>query len=322
MVGNRAAFFNIEDRKKNLAGAMDLKNGLEKGLKRLKELCPPVVRVKNGLDPFSELYSQNDLKKPERRDYEYSPEEGLAEEIAGYRSHGLNQWADAVEVAKERVKKLSYEVRAQIAKEMQEGVIVIFMPGRNFIGSMDFDFIAGSWGLWYRDEDGDRFAHTATVFESFDNMTRKNRAASLVDIPERPYLMLVKPTRLPDVKITKQNAESQMKQLESISASRKRQGRLPVSEIKPHEYVVLQNAVTERAKRFSQTNEDLFAKSIMPVDTESRTIFCSMQNGNRVGMAAWEHGSGVISGNLVFLEETFLHYKEADGQRLVVRIPL
>jgi hypothetical protein len=305
------------DFRKNLKVANGIKKEIIGLLEVLEDVVDWKIKVENMPSPFVEVYTKNGLPIPKRETLRIDLIKQHEEDCVAYRKCGLGMWAKDVLKFRPRLKRLSKETKEQIAKEIQEGAIPIFMPGRmvqyaNVIETMTEKLIP-KW----RENGKNIKARGCFIFEvellikALRGIAKKRTEG----IPEEPYLMLTRPTQR--LELTSMNLNAQVAEIIKRNENRRNVNRMMEFSITPVEYAVLQKFFTMRASR----NKEF--KNLEPLDEKSFTRFVTLPLYSKVigeyvvPSAQWYP----TDGHLDFGEDTTEAYPSR-GVRFVVRILL
>ncbi len=125
--------------------------------------------------------------------------------------------------------------------------------------------------VWIKDSapqtqsDAYLWEHTASLINNQD-------PALFRDIPERPYLLLFKPTQAPEARTTNKTLTQQQTEFNQINQERQANGRSPAGVIKPVEYAAAQKLFTERVK--NQSSQPL--TNLRPLDSATWSRFIDL----------------------------------------------
>jgi hypothetical protein len=312
--GNITLFRAAErDFKKERVTALACKKNIENALSALSEVFGAKIRVENMPSPFAEVYTDNGLPVPEKETQNIDLEKQLEEDCAAYRSCGLESWADDIETFKPRLKKMSKETKAQIAKEMQEGAIAIFMPGRAVQYKDAVETLTKKLKPVWTEEGKEKTVTDGYLdwghLETLKNILEEN----LSNIPEGPYTMLTKPTQKPE--LTSMTVDEQLAELLERDKKRKRENKPAEYTIMNLEYAAMQKFFTERAKK------NKIFKKLDPLDKNTFARFVGIPFFSRdfVEHANWNSKEGHLSFNSDD-EADYEHALLCMGVRLAVRI--
>jgi hypothetical protein len=248
---------DFRDRNERLQ-ALSLKEKLGKVLAAIEKMVNAKIVVENMRNPFLELYYQNGLAEPARETVEIDLEKRMAADCAFYRSRGLETWADEILKSKNRLKIMGSETKRQVAREMQDGATVMFMPGRKVQYSNISAILETALVPELKDESSGLFAH-GVVNEEFTIATNKSAKNKTDGIPERPYLLIVDSKNSSEL-ICKPVAE-QFEKIKKTNSERAKENRLPAYSIMPMEYAGFQSLFTDRVSSLkTKTGKKLFAK--------------------------------------------------------------
>jgi len=269
-----------------------------------------MIQVENMPSPFAEVYTDNGLPIPEKETQIINLEKQLKEDCAAYRACGLSAWADNIETILPRLKKIIGENKGRIAREMQEGAIAIFMPGRavqyaNAVETLKKKLKPVWKAVGTENTVVVGYLDRPDLIAELEKIAREKT----LDIPEEPYLMLTKPTRSPE--FTGKTVDDQIAEIIERNKTRKKENKPEEFSMMPTEYAAMQKFFTMRAKR-----EKRF-KNWEPLDSGTFTRFVSIHLSSRdvVAYARWAAYAGQLSfGGVVVIAHS------NSGVRLVVRL--
>jgi hypothetical protein len=303
--------------KKERVTALKCKKNIEDAFEVLNELLGPRIFVKDAKNPFSEGYGQ-----PEKETKRIDLEKQMNEDIDAYKECGLERWADDIEKAKGRLKHLSREKKKSIADELQEGAIMIFMPGKDVMFSLKVKELLHKLAPYWEREDV-RHTFDSDISESgqFIALIEKRAKELVADVPERPYILLTKPTLRPEKRTTEKTVQNQKKELVIVNMERVKKGKTAQFDMKPHEYAAMQKFFVERGEMLGRN----FTESA-PLDYDTYTRFISLplevipdlSDDSVVPCVSWRDLECGL----------FFHYDDANsadsdiGMRLSVRIEI
>jgi len=275
-----------------------------------------IIYVKNMTSPFEAAYEIDRLPVPERKTQIVDLENQLAEDCAEYYECGLASWAEDIEKGKPRLKKIIGENKGRIARELQEGAIAIFMPGRavqyaNAVETLTKKLkpVLKDYGEEKKVKDGHlTWKH---FMEELEKIAREKTA----NIPEDPYLMLTNTTRLPE--FIEMTLDDQLAEIVEKNKKRKKENRPVEFSMMPTEYAAREMFFTARAERMTNEAGDRLFRCVNPLDANFYVRFVSMNKGilgdSLVGY--WTHHERQM--RFEFGDSTAVSYT---GVRLVVRL--
>lgn len=309
LIEKKDAFLSLrKDFKGNQAQAIDLKKEIERLLKDIEKTFSVKIKVENMQSPFAEVYTANGLPIPERETQIIDLEKQLEEDCQAYRDCKLESWANDIEKSKSRLKKLIRENAEHIKKELQAGAIAIFMPGRAVQGANAVETMKKKLKPECVDHGKKIIVVNSSLTTLHLNSLREIANEVTSGIPEVSYLMLVRPTQIPE--LTELDVVSQIEHIIEINKERIEKNQTPKHPMMPLEYSVLQKFFTTRA------NQNAIFQNLEPLDKLSSTSFISIISFGGVPMGTWLEG------------EAFLYFDQApidqvpgnSGVRLVMRL--
>ena len=269
--------------------------------------------------PFFEVYLFSNEPEPAPETVEIDLQTQLEEDCEAYRMCGLECWADDIQKLKRKIKFMGAEKKESLAKELRDGGMIIFMPGRavQFANAVEtltkklkpfFSFNGSEKPV------GDSF-WPPEAMEVLEKIAKKQTQ----EIPEQPYLCLTRPAN--HVELTSMTVAEQIKEIKKINKIRKQKKLLPVFSILPPEYVAMQKSFTERLSNLIKTKKINFLVSVMPFDLTSRTRFVSMLQLFRdlVPAVSWSLTNNTF---YWFTRDGKTDREDTTGVRLVERIEL
>ena len=277
-----------KDFRKERVTALACKKNIESVFLALSEVFGMKIKVENMPSPFAEVYTANRLPIPEKKTQEIDLEAQLEEDCAAYRECGLASWADNIETFLPRLKTIIRENKRQVARELQEGAIAIFMPGRavqyaNAVETLRKKLKPVRKENGEEKKVGDGYLKEPHIIAELEKIAREKT----LDIPEVPYLMLTKPTQ--DSELTSKTVDEQIAEIVEMNKKRTEDKLAPVYSILPPEYVAMQKFFTARAESLKKkTGKRLFGK-LYPLDSLGYTRFVSMRlsGGGAVPRCFW-----------------------------------
>ena len=248
---------NFHDRNERLK-AFAVKEKVEKVLAAIEKMFNAKIVVENMKNQFAETYVINDLPEPERETVEVDLEKQMDADCAFYRSRGLNHWADEILKSKNGLKRMNAETKQRIAREMQDGAAVIFMPGKksqynSFSAALEVALVPQS------DEANLGFPAAGQINDDFTRVMYKSEKNKTDDIPLHPYLLIVYLTGSPG--LFSSHVPEIIEKMKKIKVEREKEKRLPVYPIMPMECASFQSVFIDRASRLRTKNgKKIFSK--------------------------------------------------------------
>lgn len=305
------------DFKKDRLLAFKCKDKISSLLKEIDDSFTSKLMVEMAQTPFHYVYEVNNLLPPLPENKEIDLDEIMEDTIATYRYRRLNDWADALEKVKGKLKFLSTEKRALIIKEIKHGAIPVFMPGKGTLFSRSAIDLAGEMRFSYNDEgglrlsdfpdqDGDYPIHDLTL----------NKVKSLYDdVPENPYILLSVPSQSPrkmDMPFF-DYLNSPQTEMRKYNSAREKEKLAKIFEMKPHEFFALNYFYLK------MTENLVSGRNIVqtPLDQHTYTVFPALPRfKNRVLSV------GFRSGQFKFHAENIQTPSVVSGVRFCVRIQI
>ena len=307
------SFISLEpDFKGNRAQAISLKKEIERIFTDIEKTFNAKITVENMPSPFAEVYTANGLPVPEKETQIIDLEKQLEEDCKAYRDCGLESWAEDIEKFLPRLKKMRRSVKEQIEREMQDGAIPIFMPGRAVQYAEAVETLTKKLKPESLDNGQQKTVKDGYLtWEYLINELKKIAKEIIGDVPEEVYLMMTKPTQKPE--FTSMEVKTQKAAILKMSNERKKERRAPVFSIMPPEYAATQKFFTARAKRGG------VFKKLDPLDRDTYTKFVNMPPtaGGSIPYVYWHLGIGY----LVF-DDFGMEAEDYSGVRLVSRFVL
>jgi len=273
------------DFRKNRKDAVAVKKGIKELQAWFENNLSSKIKVENMPSPFAEVFVANGLPVPEKETQIVELEKQMEEDCAVYRACGLEMWAEDIERSRALLWSLSEEKREQIAQEMQEGKIAIFMPGRAVQYANAVDTLTKKLKPVWLESGKERIVSDgildgAHIIAELEKIAK----AQTVGIPDEPYLMLTKPTQTSES--TSMTVEAQLADIVERNAKRKKA--LEEFSMMPPEYAAMQKIFTMRAKR------DKRFLRMNPLDKNTLTRFVSipLSLGKFVPSAWWSSDEG------------------------------
>ena len=204
--------------------------------------------VPNAVNPYREALlaggiSNTDPATVEKKEVAVDLARMLEDAIPLHRSAGREDWARALEAIRGDI-RMTPEKRRILEQEIADGAIVIPMPGRDTqLATTSEQYQTTFTPIWIKDStvqpQGDAYLWDY-IKELIDN-----RDPSLIaGIPERPYVMLIKPTQAPEARTCKKTVDQQKAEVVKMNQERTTQGQAPVASAKPAEFGVVQQFFT------------------------------------------------------------------------------
>jgi hypothetical protein len=300
--------------KKERITALACKKNIESALLALSEVLGAKIRVENMPSPFAEVYTDNGLPVPEKETREIDLEAQVNEDLSAYRGCKLERWADNIEKSRSRLKHLSKEKKEIISKELQEGAIAIFMPGRDVMFSLTMEELTQKLKPFWKQSGAEQSVADSYLWEHIGELIKAKAKELVADVPEKPYILLTKPTQSPEERTKDKTVEDQNKELVKINKERRKKGKTPQYDMKPQEYVALQKFFTERA---CQSAGGTF-NEVEPLDKDTWTRFIALPlSSGFVPAGRWASRDR----RLRFGDDGALARREA-GFRLSVRVEI
>jgi len=259
------------DLRTNRASLVAIKKEIQSLLVWFEKNLPPrwQIRLRGQCNPFAEVYQSNKQSIPNREVTIIDLKKQLLEDTQVYNNCDLATWTDAIRnYMGKQLNKISAEKQKIIIQELRAGAIPIFMPGRivqyeNFYNTLRDSLIPVFISPGKKAQT--MGASVELVAREFFDYIEQHQS---VDVPEKPYILLVKPTNHADIKdIPMQNMENAIRQ-ENIK--RKKKQKEPVSQMMPMEYATMVKVFTERAVQMG-------FQSIYPPGFNAHTQFINRQ---------------------------------------------
>ncbi len=226
-----------------------------------------ILFIPHAQNPYREALIENGISDPERQDITVNLSEILQQDADTYRLAGLDSWADNITSKTEQLIQLFPEKFEIIKREIEDGAIPIFMPGKQTQKETTIDELARKLKpVWKRISYNQEVKNTdiwGYMVTLADNL--------VADLPENPYINLIKPTQKTDTRTIKKTRNEQLSELVIINIERKQNGRQSVDAILPYEYAALQAIFTDRLEK-----DDRNLPNISPLDKTTYTRFISL----------------------------------------------
>ncbi|MBU1131761.1 hypothetical protein KKC32_00705, partial [Patescibacteria group bacterium] len=204
---------------------------------KTKEVKTERLIIKDAKNPFAEAFRDGGVDAPETIDYELDFEELADMNVAVYENRGLHAWAEEVKKAKEKLGKMRLEKLEIIKREIKEGAIPIIMPGKRAMLETTLEqikMLRPKFKSFNKEEelaDG-----SSLVGEHLNQLINERNELLVSDIPEKPYILLTKPTQKSELR-----GETMNKQIEAIVAlNANRTEENKICAMNPHEYAAVQ----------------------------------------------------------------------------------
>jgi len=285
-----------QDFRKNRQEAVGVKKEITDLLESLEKFVGAKIKVENMPSPFAEIYTDNGLPVPENETKEIDLEKQLEEDCAAYRDCQLETWADDIEKGKERLKKLIRKNKEQLKKELQEGAIAIFMPGRAVQYADAVETLTKKLKPMWKEKGKDKIVKDGFLeWDHLINELKKIAEQKTADIPEEPYLMMTKPTPKPE--LTDLTVNAQIAEIVERNKKRKKENKPAEFAIMPLEYAAMQKFFAARAEKLkNKAGKSLFGK-LNPLDGSYWIRFVSipLSVGGSVPSGHWFPGDGYLA---------------------------
>jgi len=275
-----------------------------------------IIKVENMPSPFAEVYAYNDLPIPEKETQVIDLEKQLKEDCEAYRVCGLSAWADNIETFLPRLKKMISENKGGIAREMQEGAIAIFMPGRAVQYANAVETLTQKLKPVWKEQGEEKTVNDGYL--TGDHLIaelEKIAKEKTVDIPEEPYLMLTKPTQRPE--LTSMTVDEQIVEIVERNKKRKKGNKPAEFAMMPTEYAVMQKFFTARAKNLKNNDGKGLFEKLDPLEIATFIRFVSIPLSPR-GFVAYGYWNP--SGCRLYFAHGGVDAASSGGVRFAVRL--
>jgi len=192
----------------------------------------------------------------------------LNEAIPAHRTAGREDWARALEAIRGDI-RMTPEKRRILEQEIGDGAIPILMPGKEAqLATTPEQYIKTFAPIWIKD-DAPQAQADAYLWEHTQTLIANRDPSLIAGIPERPYLMLIKPTQASEQRTCDKTVDQQKEEVKQINQERQRQGKAPLAPTKPAEYGALQQFAT----RAIQAEAPTPLTTLQPLDSATYARF-------------------------------------------------
>jgi hypothetical protein len=234
--------------------------------------------VQDAVNPYHQVFLENEITDPKlnptkkKIKLDWKREVWKTQDL--YKERLLGDWAANLEGVEEKFKKMSLEKRRIIQREIRDGAIAILMPGANTQFNTTMPTIkAGFNPLWI--EDGSiQTVSSVMVWGDFEKLVELGHPGLVAGVPDKPYVLLVKPTPAPLKRTCDKTVEEQKRELIKMNEERAEKNLAPVDSIGLFEYLALQQQFSRRAKE--EFNSVMSRPTLTPLDDGMNTILISM----------------------------------------------
>lgn len=267
--------------------------------------------VSHAINPYYEVFKQNDIPDRKEITYEVNLRDVLESDRNFYLDSGLSEWADALPASIDQM-ELDSKSREIIEERLKQGAIPIFMPGAKVQRETLLKGLQNLKPTWIRDGELQAVEETF-IDDRLKSLITFQDTALVNNVPDEPYIMLVRPSQKLPTGTTSQSQDEQLKKLAEFQKDDQY-----FQSILPQEYASLQALFTSRARLiFDQQNKEI--ATLEPLDYNIHTRFITMLptafNSGPVG--AWHPG-----GQLRFDYSSVGHKVSDIGFRVCVRVPV
>lgn len=273
------------------------------------------ITVKDAQNPFHERLKTGgvpDEENPEKKEIIIDLFDTLEEDIKSYRSHGLEQWAQALEAHKDKVVDLTEEQRKIIEGEIKNGAIPIWIPGKEALLSTTAEQLEKAAVPRLIMGEVDWFAQDARLRDGIIKNFVEKHDPRLFEGVSQPYISFHRPTSTPDQRTCSKTFQEQRDEFVKINNERALNSQVPVRSVSLYEYIALQIRSTEALVG------NKMIKKLYPLDIESHTIFIDLYfpEWKRAPFALFIRGLSVLHFDSTEGEDRSPKY----GFRLAVRV--
>ncbi len=203
--------------------------------------------VSDAKNPYREALLEggvpiSDPHTAEQRDVVVDLDALIGDSIAQARAKGREAWAQAFEHVRQDI-RMTLDKRAAIEREIKQGAIAVLLPGRAAQQNMKGDLYASFIPTWINDSNTEK-VNAAYVWDYLAKLVNDKAPKLTNNVPERPYLMLIKPTQAPEGRTHSKTVDEQKVEARAMQQERAAAGEPQAFPIKPSEYGATQETFT------------------------------------------------------------------------------